>query len=80
MAVITWRVINPDSFTRILVGVCEVDQRLCLESNVTDVSSPSQISIPGGEAYEFSFHMYDGAELVASQPMAIKTGRQGMSE
>ena len=59
-----------------LVEVCEVVQQQCSESNVTDVSSPSQISIPGGEAYELSFYMYDGAELVASQPMAIKTGRQ----
>ena len=77
LAMITWSVINSDSLTRMHVEVCEVDQRQCLDSNVTDVSSTSQISIPEGEKYEVSFHMYDGPELVASQEMvATKTGRQ----
>ena len=77
LAIITWSVINPDSFTRMLIEVCEVDQQQCLESNSTDVSSPSQISIPKGDTYKFTFYMYDGAELVASEEMeADDTGRE----
>ena len=50
-ATITWSITNANSFTHMLVEVCEVVQQQCLELNVTDVSTPSQISIPGGVAY-----------------------------
>ena len=72
-ATITWSITNANSFTHVLVEVCEVVQQQCLGSNVTDVSTPSQISIPGGVAYNFSFDMYDGAELVASEEMVADT-------
>lgn len=71
---ITWNVNNIGSFTRILVEVCVLDTDNCLEHNVTDSSGTSVVAIPQGKTHQFSFFMYDGVDLVSSQPHAVKLG------
>ena len=50
---------------------CEVDSRECREHEIGDFTSTSQVNIPKGEDYAFSFYWYDRAELVATQERAI---------
>ncbi len=74
VAIITWSVNNIESFTHIIVRVCLDNTEECMQHNVTDVSSTSQLNIPEGEKHVLSFYMYDGVELVHSQETAISTG------
>ena len=71
VAIITWSVINPGSVTHIVMKVCEVNSGECRKHEISDFTSTSQVNIPKGDNYEFSFYLYDGAELVATQERAL---------
>ena len=80
VAIVTWSVMNPGSVTHILMKVCEVNYGECIEHEIGDFTSTSQVNIPKGQHYEFSFYLYDGAELVATQERAttLETGISGV--
>ena len=80
VAIITWSVINSGSVTHILMKVCEVSSGECMEHEIGDFQSTSQVNIPKGQDYEFSFYLYDGIELVATQERAVtrETGISGV--
>ena len=80
MVVITWGVINPDSVTHFGMKVCEVNSGECREHEIGDFTTTSQVNIPEGEDYEFSFYLYDGADLVATQERVLlhKSGISGV--
>lgn len=71
VATITWGVDNPESLSWVGVKVCEMKTTECLAHNVTDVSGTSQVSVPQGANYQFSFYLYDGVDIVSKQENAI---------
>ncbi len=72
-AMLTWTVNHPESFTHIVVEACETSETdiVCLKQNVTDKSGTTEMDIPDGDNYAFSFSFYDGEDLVAEQREAI---------
>ena len=71
VAIIPWSVINPCSVTHIMMKVCEVNSGECRKHEIGDFTSTSQVNIPKGEDYEFSFYLFDGRDLVATQERAL---------